>query len=798
MYDTEFESVEKLGRATNQIEEAISALRLFRNQILLLSGYESGKIVVWDLRRRIPLKQVMFGTSPITAFDAYKLEPISFLVANSHGRVSQFIIKKEFLGDYNAEEMLLLNRSAGAVADVKTILIQDLYDKASGISIDGFLAAIVTISGVAVVCFNPHPKIVHTFNIGHEGESNFPYICWGGVTYKGEEQLCLVIACGSVVELFNFQIAEEITWKASKHIIMEAAAASVDFVKPNLFCIIDVDNMLHLIDFRDFQEGPFIGLLREEDELYSLGGKRAKVETNHYKDQVNGKIFTPSHLRNSLSQEIPHYHRSIYFCSFSSTFYQICDGKLNVIKLYDTFEFLDAMLLKKRYRMFLIIAIELIHGNIYEVYPGERVASLPHKDPKLYLYIKEKLLACNYHYLFQSNKDNSSNEDVLNQCPKTVLKVARLLIDFCIEIELIEYLFTVLKKSFELIGLNDSFIEALEPFILINKIYFIPEPQIYDIIDHLQKANKRMTLQRLFLNFNLKECNLSSMIASCLKNNLPLALGYICTRGENDYVTPLVELLDQIDKYSQTTQIEEIQNACNQVLWYTRKCLQRRRIYSNLPIEKDTWKALLVDVYRLVFKKERIELFIRYSPQQFVPVCLLIFSKTLKDIFSQIPENVENFDGSSGSSSQTQEQLSALTGVYMRVSSYLLRDTAEEALRGYKLKAAKCFFVAVLAELEFDFLSQILALECIMEILNDHTLLTQEYILFYHKGQLLSQHDDYAPEPIINVELEVDDEFYIARRDDLAVALCKFSKDAILKNESKFAALQNFAQLSQL
>ena len=243
MHDPNFESVEKLGTAQFHQNGAVSALKLFENQTFLLSGHDSGCIVVWNLRRQAPFKRIYFRTHPILALDTLGSDPLSFIAANSEGRMSSFSITKGFLSGYDIKETVLLTRAAGPVIDVKTVFIKDLYAKCedaaptllSGNTAEGFLAAIVSSSKIAVASFNPTPKILQAIQYNLDSDIYLPYVCWGEIHRDGQQIVCLLAAYGLALEILEFSIEEEITCAITYHIELEAPPVCVEFFETESF-----------------------------------------------------------------------------------------------------------------------------------------------------------------------------------------------------------------------------------------------------------------------------------------------------------------------------------------------------------------------------------------------------------------------------------------------------------------------------------------------------------------------------------------------------------------------------------
>ena len=648
---------------------------------------------------------------------------------------------------------------------------------------EGFLAAMVSSSKVAVVSFNPSPKILQAISYSLDPDQYLPYVCWGEIHKNDKQTVCLLAAYGLAVEVLEFAIEEEITCAVSYHINLEISPVCVEFLRPNLFAVVDRFNMIHIIHIDDFEEGP----------SSSRTGKSSSSNT-HYIDQLEGELL-PHNFITSEPQTYELYHRTCLFIPQTATFYQICTKGFSAVKLYNEIEFLDAIFQKGEYRRFLTVAAELLNGNIKEVYTVSKTSPsylLFRNDTKLYEYITQKILSCVYNQLLKGHEDK---EDYVPN-PKLVLRTAQAIIDFCLQVNILEFLFTEVTKSFELMKLSDSFFEALEPFVLLNRVQWMPDTQLKQFIAYLKQNDKIMTLQRLFLGFSVKEFNINSLIELCIEEKLTFSLIYICTRGNNDYITPLQKLLELMLDCAENYSNEDAQKDCLNALWYIKKCLQNRKLYSRLPIQLDTWKELVVEVAIMTLK--HVESFIELCPCEFVSICLLLFqgkvAEQLRDVQvkdpSIAPEEI---------STAPSESLLGL--MYTKVKEGLkniIFSGSNSHMDEKQQKASSClyFFIAALAEMQtWRMMPLDLILQCVRDLLDQPDLISNELMLFYYKAQRPTL-DECSGNLEKLVEQEVDDNLYISRKDHLVAALVKYSAELIKSDREILDELETIADTS--
>ena len=219
-------------------------------------------------------------------------------------------------------------------------------------------------------------------------------------------------------------------------------------------------------------------------------------------------------------------------------------------------------------------------------------------------------------------------------------------------------------------------------------------------------------------------------------------------------------------------------------------------MYSRLPIQSDAWSELIIEIAGLVLA--RVNSFIHICPLEFIPICLLLYqgkvAEQLKDL------KLKDL----GAVSQEDNYIlneSVLARLYYKTKTILegiLTTASQLQLDERQQKGRTClyFFSAALAELQtWNMMQQDSILKYVRDLLDQPELISNELMLFYHKAQ----------RPIIDecagnleklVEQEVDDNFYISRKDHLVVALVKYCTDLIKSDLKKLHELEKIADTS--
>ena len=125
-------------------------------------------------------------------------------------------------------------------------------------------------------------------------------------------------------------------------------------------------------------------------------------------------------------------------------------------------------------------------------------------------------------------------------------------IDFLVSIENFTFLFNDVKKVLEKCGHHDLFLECLEPFILKNRIKYIPNEPFRDVVNYYSEKDKVNVLQYLMVNIEMHDLDLDFAISLCMDYNLLTALLYLCSHKDGsegpDFMTPIARALSLYQK----------------------------------------------------------------------------------------------------------------------------------------------------------------------------------------------------------------------------------------------------------
>ena len=229
--------------------------------------------------------------------------------------------------------------------------------------------------------------------------------------------------------------------------------------------------------------------------------------------------------------------------------------------------------------------------------------------------------------------DPASIEDIWKTAMLTV-------IDFLVSVEDFEFLFVEFKRLFEAWSMREGFLEALESFILRNRIKFIPNEPFRDLIKHYIHKGKIDVLQYLIVNLSLKDIDVDNAIILCMENNLLTAHMYICSHREGaegaDFLTPIARALSMYQG-SVKEESSGYQQYGYKFLWFLDMTL-RGKMFPSGEIPEQIWKDKVKDIIVLLFDELNIGLMLQIDYQ----VSFEILSNLFEPRLSSVIESYEH------------------------------------------------------------------------------------------------------------------------------------------------------------
>ena len=247
-------------------------------------------------------------------------------------------------------------------------------------------------------------------------------------------------------------------------------------------------------------------------------------------------------------------------------------------------------------------------------------------------------------------KINSNNNNII----KDVIKLS---IEFCIEVNDIDYLFNQIFPVVKMRAFENIFYEMLEPFIYNNMIKDVKMDKLTAIkmINLFIKKNNANNLNKLLLHFNINTIDVEEIKNICIKFNLIDALIYLNMNGkEKDYFFCVEKIFELFDKNNNNIFIDYNKNVENienykqffghKLFWYLNLCLDGKNYSFFDRIDKKKHVEIVLKIFEWIFKENIIKKLINFDYVSLFNIFLKFFcdEKILK-IINEKNKNLNNF-----------------------------------------------------------------------------------------------------------------------------------------------------------
>lgn len=296
-----------------------------------------------------------------------------------------------------------------------------------------------------------------------------------------------------------------------------------------------------------------------------------------------------------------------------------------------------------------------------DIYNGREtaLADIPQDEMKRKLRVGNTLRTLIHQYAIM-HMNNDSKLYNKEQDPKQWLSnCINTCIEFCIEIESIDFLLTHLQPIFHSEGWEDEFIQRLEPFIVCDKIknQQLQQLTVHKIIDFYIKNNRYHTLSQILIHLDIQSIDVDYIKHICNQYNLITPLIYVYTNNEDeDFFYPVKKIFEIFDKakeirnficYSDAVKnlpIEELENSKqyigHKLMWYINLCISGKKIH-NAPIQESKHRKIIVKIIAWLLLDEILPKLLVFDSNSLFSILIKYFEddKIANIISSEQPEN---------------------------------------------------------------------------------------------------------------------------------------------------------------
>ena len=476
---------------------------------------------------------------------------------------------------------------------------------------------------------------------------------------EDEIHLLLIISWDKVVYLFIIPVLNrELTYPLlSGYYVNDNQIIRIGFLNISTIYIIDIRGNFKVLNSRKFNLGD---LQIEKDLLNPI------IPSDNNKAELQNVIKFDGSILKQLILKTP--TGSIKETFLYSIMNNLTKDELNVLtnkKLYnqqllDYQKYLKDLQKKENWMELLILGMNIYKGKMTSL------NGIPPNAEERKKVIGEYLQGLISQFLFtnagsqqalNNNKNNYFDPSYENA---RIEKNMEITIEFCIEIESVDYLLDKILKIYESKKYKDIFLKKLVPFILCNKMikFNIPEEIILDLIKLYE--SKVETLSNLLLHININSLDVPSVKEKLENLFLINPLIYLYVNGKSpDYFKPILSIYNKFISAQEVPNFVSYENLLksnqvslkelqatkqylgHQLIWYIKKSLTGKKYPDyNKDMDKELYLKTMSKITYWLLNAEVLNNLIFFENKTFFDIFTYIFSN--EEIISYLEENNYN------------------------------------------------------------------------------------------------------------------------------------------------------------
>jgi len=528
--------------------------------------------------------------------------------------------------------------------------------------------------------------------------------------------------------------------------------------------VMDQDDVLYFIQSEDFTEGEY----RHEggSEIPDSPERRIMVEdqkiyTYLLADKLKAKL---SFIDNKKNQK-PFWGSAV--ASSYKTHEILILGEKGVYKVrpMNALEYLEKLCLDNEWLKFLTVGLQVYQLNVKEF----RVPTDKRKRREVLLpFFREKVTA------YLENQFKKEGES-----PQFYKEFMLSLIDFFTEVEDTEFLFIICQRKMTEFGLQEVFLEALEPFLISDRIKYIPDNQLKSVIIFYCSQGKRQLMQKLLLGLDLEKQDCFILLHLCLEYNFYKALVDICTKVDDNYITPFVKLTSDYQFAKANGKEEDARNYGYRCLWYLKLCINKKLVSKSDTAEKqhERWKNIMFQLMVMIFEPKNLQMFFEVDGELSICLILLFFVGDLAELVEE--KYGDFFIG------QVQTHDANIDDIHYQVYQALknaLKVWASEGDRSKYLQNFGFFHGKIAQLLRYAFLDRVLCVDFVKRFINEPSLITDSILVSWEKSRL-----EYEGKSLSKIQeyfsSKVTSQFIHTQRTSIILDLLKYCQFTLSETE---------------
>ena len=654
--------------------EQVNAIDLSDDGDYAFAGFANGNIAIYELTtnkcKYINTTIHKTACTNIKLIERIDKKTFRLFTSDQEGNILDMTISGGFFGFSISKSVIF-----GINKIHPPFIVHFLKFKENEIKNKNFLQkmrkTIITGSLENINMFKIEPKVKKIYNFpkpSHIKDTSIPDIALGlgkpptsNNSFDGDDvelQLLFAISWDKVIYLHIVPILnKELTDPLLiGYYVNDTQIIRIGFLSLSTLYLVDKKGNYKVLNTRKFNLGTLELKPDFLDPIVPKDNKKAELQdTLHFE----GNILKQMYLKASNGSIKETYLNTIINNSTKDELNILTNKFLYNQQLLDYQKYLKDLQKKESWMELLILGMNIYQGKMTALY------GIPLKISERKKVIGEFLQDVISQFLFT----NAGSQQVLNNNKNNyfdpslenarIEKNMEITIEFCIEIESVDYLLDKILKIYESKKYKDIFLSKLEPFILCDKLlkFEIPEEIILDLIKLYESKKKFDTLSQLLLHINIKSLDVPSVKQKIENLFLTTPFIYLCVNGNSpDYFEPVLRIYDKFINSAEipnfvsyenllstkALSLKEIQTTKqylgHKLFWYIKKSLTGKKFPNyNENMDKEMYHKAISKITYWLLSDDVLNNLILFEPKTYFDIFIYVLSNN--DLIEYLEEN---------------------------------------------------------------------------------------------------------------------------------------------------------------
>ncbi|KAF2069909.1 hypothetical protein CYY_008770 [Polysphondylium violaceum] len=507
------------------------------NEDWLISGHQSGHILLWDISTGKPIKVIeKIHKNPVLHLKFFS-DGSRFISSDSSGVTHIVTVTKGFMS-IGVDQQLLLNGNLGPVLSIAPLLPGNYphpTDKSNIVALSTsrkILIISASVEGVYIL----NNKITKPKSV--QSKTNvIPYLSWRRVSYQASLghtkplEPILAIGWGTHVQLLQIVTAPN----------------DIKFMNPEFIVVAEYQTD-HDICGLEWLDSQTILVMNSKDEMRVLDPfALEEVES------INVKSMDIVH--HSKFQGVYSFHNSIR--TLKSRIYLLGRNGMFTAHILTWLERLSVLIQNDQWFEALCLGLDFYQGK------AKATTGLSSNTVDSKVITGEKIVEiltqlCNHIFYTYANQPDMlvgktlipklylNDMDPMIEQLNIFQQLALISIEFCITIKQTDLLFGEIFNYFVEMGNTGWFLEFLEPYILNDRLSSLNPEVMQYFMSHYQDKDILIRAEQCVLHLDIASIDFHQTVVLCRRHGLYSALIYLYNKGLNDYITPMEDMMEVV------------------------------------------------------------------------------------------------------------------------------------------------------------------------------------------------------------------------------------------------------------